>query len=81
MPRLGKKAEEPGRTVLDKTDIILQIVLTVVALTVVNHMIYHDSLIVSVGGAVALTAFFWLGRISVMLYRRRRKSPGLADDG
>lgn len=61
-------------------DAVFQTVLAIAGLTVMNRLLYQDSLVMSVAYAAAVTACFWAGRVSVRLLKRRRQLRGLRDE-
>jgi hypothetical protein len=56
---------------LDLSDIGFQFAIGVTALTVMNYVLFDNSLLISAGASVAMMVSFLAGRIGVKLIRRR----------
>jgi hypothetical protein len=56
---------------LDLSDIGFQFAIGVTALTIMNYVLFDNSLLISAGASVAMMVSFLAGRIGVKLIRRR----------
>jgi hypothetical protein len=56
---------------LDLSDFGLQFAIGAIALTVMNHVLFGNNLLVSAGAAVAMMVSFLAGRIGIKLLRRK----------
>ncbi len=56
---------------MDLSDIGFQFAIGVTALTIMNYVLFDNSLLISAGASVAMMVSFLAGRIGVKLIRRR----------
>lgn len=65
---------------MEKSEIFFEVIIAIAMLTAMSRLIFHDSLLVSFIFAVGLTAFFWIGRLSVRFYKRKKRIQDVLDE-